>query len=151
MGIIVEISEVLGINSQASEAMRTNELLGEVVEMRLLRWTRWLSELRQLLAIGRCGGRGYETSFSQKEIRIKVGDVTVTRQGILDWFLTASHLKSWRVYVWVFWSFSHKLNVRIINFYCLSVNNNNQSPAVGNDSQNGIHCCWRATIIYELN
>ena len=40
MGIIVEISEVLGIDSQASEAMRTNELMGEVVEMRLLWWTR---------------------------------------------------------------------------------------------------------------
>jgi hypothetical protein len=24
-------------------------------------------------------------------------------------------------------------------------------PAVGNDSQNGIHCCRRAAIIYELN
>ena len=26
----------------------------------------------------------------------------------------------------------------------------NRSPVVGNDSQNGIHCCWRASIIYEL-
>jgi hypothetical protein len=26
-----------------------------------------------------------------------------------------------------------------------------RSPAVGNDSQNGIHCCWRAAVIYKLN
>jgi hypothetical protein len=39
---------------------------------------------------------------------------------------------------------------KIIYFYCLSVNNNNRSPAVGNDSQNGINCCWRAAIIYKL-
>jgi len=38
----------------------------------------------------------------------------------------------------------------MINFYSLSVNYNNRSQAVGNDSQNGIHCCRRAAIIYEL-
>ena len=35
-------------------------------------------------------------------------------------------------------------------FYCLSVNYNNRSPGIGNDSQNGIHCHRRATIIYKL-
>ena len=35
--------------------------------------------------------------------------------------------------------------------YCLSVNYNNRSPAVGNDSENGIHCRHQATIKYELN
>jgi hypothetical protein len=30
--------------------------------------------------------------------------------------------------------------------YCLSVNYNNRSFTVGNDSQNGIHCCRRAVI-----
>ena len=33
-------------------------------------------------------------------------------------------------------------------YYCLSVNYNNSSPAVGNDSQNGIHYCRWAPIIY---
>ena len=79
--------------------------------MRLLRWTRRVSELCQLLAIERCVGEGFETSFSQKEIRINVWDVTVTRRGILDWFSVALHLKSWSVYVWVFWSFSLSIYV----------------------------------------
>jgi hypothetical protein len=35
-------------------------------------------------------------------------------------------------------------------FYSLSVNYNNRSPAVGDDSQNGITCRRRAAIIYEL-
>ena len=35
--------------------------------MRLLRWTRRVSELCQLLAMGRCMGERFETSFSQKE------------------------------------------------------------------------------------
>jgi hypothetical protein len=47
-------------------------------------------------------------------------------------------------------SWINKLNEKLIYFCCLSVDDNNQSPAVGNDSQNGIHCCRRATIIYEL-
>ncbi len=34
-------------------------------------------------------------------------------------------------------------------FYSLSVNYNYRSPTVGNDSQSGIHCCRRITIIYE--
>ena len=47
---------------------------------------------------------------------------------------------------------NYKLKEKKNYFYCLSVsvNYNNCSPAVGNDSQNGIHCRWRATIIYEL-
>jgi hypothetical protein len=40
------------------------------------------------------------------------------------------------------------LKEKIIYFYSLSVNYNNRSPAVGNDSQNGINCHWRATILY---
>jgi hypothetical protein len=37
--------------------------------------------------------------------------------------------------------FSIKLQIKgeTYYFYCLSVNFNNRSPAVGNDSQNGIH------------
>jgi hypothetical protein len=35
-------------------------------------------------------------------------------------------------------------------FYSLSVNYKNPSPAVGNDSQNGIHCHRQTTIIYRL-
>ena len=37
-----------------------------------------------------------------------------------------------------------------IYLYCHSINYNNRSPTVGNDSQSGIHCCcWQqATIIY---
>ncbi len=65
-----------------------------------------MSELCQLLAIERCVEETFETSFSQTEIRINVWDVTVTRGGILDWFSVVLHLKSWSVYVWVFWSFS---------------------------------------------
>jgi hypothetical protein len=47
---------------------------------------------------------------------------------------------------------NYKLKEKKKYFYCLSVsvNYNNCSPAVGNDSQNGIHCRRRATIIYEL-
>ena len=45
----------------------------------------------------------------------------------------------------------NKLKEKIFYFCCLSVDDNNRSPAVGNDSQNGIHCCWLAAIIYELN
>ena len=43
---------------------------------------------------------------------------------------------------------NYKLQEKIIYLYCLSVNYNNRSPTVDNDSQNGIHCCRRATIIY---
>ena len=35
-------------------------------------------------------------------------------------------------------------------FFSLCVNYNSRSPAVGNDSQNGINCRQRATIIYAL-
>jgi hypothetical protein len=45
---------------------------------------------------------------------------------------------------------NYKVKEKLIYFYCLSVNYNNCSPTVGNDSQNGIHCCRRAAIIYEL-
>ncbi len=39
-----------------------------------------------------------------------------------------------------------------MTWYNISVvNDNNRSPAVGNDSQNGIHCCLQTTIIYKLN
>ena len=44
----------------------------------------------------------------------------------------------------------NKLKEKIIYFYSLSVNYNNQSLIVGNDSKNSIHCYWRAAIIYEL-
>jgi len=44
----------------------------------------------------------------------------------------------------------NKIKEKIIYFYSLSVNYNNRSPAAGNDSQNGINCCRRATIIYKL-
>jgi hypothetical protein len=40
-----------------------------------------------------------------------------------------------------------KVNENLIYLYRLSVNYNNRSPAVGNDSQNGIHCCRRAAFI----
>jgi hypothetical protein len=46
--------------------------------------------------------------------------------------------------------FNYKLKEKIVYLYCLSVNYNNPSPAVGNDSQNGIHCCRQAAIIYKL-
>jgi hypothetical protein len=42
------------------------------------------------------------------------------------------------------------VNIKLIYFDCLSVNYNNRSPAIGNDSQNSIHCCRRAAKIYEL-
>jgi hypothetical protein len=47
------------------------------------------------------------------------------------------------------WGFSriNKQQEKIIHFYSLSVNYNNRSTAVGNDSQNGIHCCRRVAII----
>jgi hypothetical protein len=47
----------------------------------------------------------------------------------------------------------NKLKEKLIYLYCLSIYNNNRSPTVGNDSQNRIHCWWRAaiTIIYELH
>jgi hypothetical protein len=35
-------------------------------------------------------------------------------------------------------------------FFSLCANYINRSPVIGNDSQNGIHCQRRATIIYEL-
>jgi hypothetical protein len=44
----------------------------------------------------------------------------------------------------------NKIKEKIIYFYSLSVNFNNRSPTAGNDSQNGINCRQRATIIYEL-
>ena len=34
--------------------------------------------------------------------------------------------------------------------FSLCVNNNNRSPTVSNDSQNGINCRRRTTTIYEL-
>ncbi len=39
---------------------------------------------------------------------------------------------------------------KIFYFYSLSVNYNNRSYAVRNDSQNGINCRRQAAIIYEL-
>jgi len=47
----------------------------------------------------------------------------------------------------------NELKEKIIYLYCLSVNYNNRSLAVGNDSQNGIIAGdWqRAAIIHELN
>jgi hypothetical protein len=44
----------------------------------------------------------------------------------------------------------NKKKEKIIYFCSISVNYNNRSPAVGNDSQNGINCHRRAAIIYEL-
>jgi len=44
-------------------------------------------------------------------------------------------------------SINYRVNEKLIYFYHLSNNYNNRSPTIGNDSQNGIHCCWRATII----
>jgi hypothetical protein len=44
----------------------------------------------------------------------------------------------------------NKIKEKIIYFFSFCVNYNNRLPAVGNDSQNNIHCRWRATIIYEL-
>jgi hypothetical protein len=44
----------------------------------------------------------------------------------------------------------NKIKEKIINFLSLCVNYNTRSPAVGNDSQNGINCRRQATIIYEL-
>ena len=44
----------------------------------------------------------------------------------------------------------NKIKEKIINSYSLSVNYNNRSPAVGNESQNGINCRRRAAIKYEL-
>jgi hypothetical protein len=41
----------------------------------------------------------------------------------------------------------NKQQEKIFYFYCLSANYNNCSPAIGNDSQNSIHCCRWATII----
>ena len=45
----------------------------------------------------------------------------------------------------------NKLKETIIYLYCLSINYNNRSSAVGNDSQNGIHCWRQAAIIYKLH
>ena len=39
---------------------------------------------------------------------------------------------------------------KIIYFLSLCVNYNNRSPAVCNDSQNGMNCRRWATIIYKL-
>ena len=44
----------------------------------------------------------------------------------------------------------NKIKKKIIYFYSLSVNYNNRSHAVNNDSQNGIHCCRQAAIKYKL-
>ena len=44
----------------------------------------------------------------------------------------------------------NRIKETIIYFYSLSVNYNNRSPAIGNESQNGINCRRRAIIIYEL-
>ena len=46
--------------------------------------------------------------------------------------------------------YNYKVNEKLMYFYSLSVNYNNSSPAIGNDSQNSINCCRRANIIYEL-
>ena len=43
----------------------------------------------------------------------------------------------------------NKLQEKVIYFYCLSNYFNNRSPAVGNDSQNGIRQCRRAATIYK--
>jgi len=44
----------------------------------------------------------------------------------------------------------NKIKEKIIYFFSLCANYNNHSPVIGNDSQNGMHCRRRATIIYEL-
>ena len=44
----------------------------------------------------------------------------------------------------------NKLKEKIIYFYSLSVDYNNSSPTVSNDSQNCIHCCQQVAIIYYL-
>jgi hypothetical protein len=44
----------------------------------------------------------------------------------------------------------NKIKEKINYFFSLCVNYNNRSPVIGNDSQNGINCHQRATIIYEL-
>ena len=44
----------------------------------------------------------------------------------------------------------NKIKEKKIYFFALCVNYNNRSPAVGNDSQNGINCRRRVAIIYEL-
>ncbi len=44
----------------------------------------------------------------------------------------------------------NKIKEKIIYFFSLCVNYNNRSPAIGNDSQNGINCHRQATIIYKL-
>ena len=44
----------------------------------------------------------------------------------------------------------NRIKEKIFYILSFSVNYNNCSPADGNDSQNGIHCRRRATIIYEL-
>ncbi len=45
---------------------------------------------------------------------------------------------------------TNKLKEKIIHFCSTSFNYNNRLPADSNDSQNGIHCCQQAAIIYEL-
>ena len=40
----------------------------------------------------------------------------------------------------------NKIKEKIVYFYSLSVNYKNPSPAIGNDSQNGIHCHLQTTI-----
>jgi hypothetical protein len=40
---------------------------------------------------------------------------------------------------------------RLLSYILATSNYNNCSPAVGNDSQNSIHCCRWAAKIYELN
>ncbi len=43
-----------------------------------------------------------------------------------------------------------KLTRNLFIFTSLSVNDNNHSPIISHCSQNGIHFCWWAAIIYEL-
>ena len=44
----------------------------------------------------------------------------------------------------------NKIKENIIYFFSLCVNYNNRSPAVGNDSLNGIHCRRQSIIIYKV-
>jgi len=58
--------------------------------------------------------------------------------------------RGWKRPPWKGFIRINKIKEKIIYFFSLCVNYNNRSPIVGNDSQNIINCCRRATIIYEL-
>ena len=45
----------------------------------------------------------------------------------------------------------NKIKKRTCQLYWHFVDDNNRSPFVSNDSQNGISCCQQAVIVYELN